>query len=112
MSLEQALADLKAATTTEHLGREHLLDGVAVVCVVRSLRLEEAQALSGSAISGGDFAAGGLLIEGFRMTVEKSLLPNVPVVGGTIDVDGMRYDVKSVLKIGTLVRVTCLRYLS
>lgn len=100
MSLEQALADLKAATTVEHLGREHLLDGVAVVCVVRSLRLEEAQS----------FAAEGLVTKALRITAEAGALPYLPRFGTEINLDGEIFTVKQVHSIGTLVRIVIERY--
>jgi hypothetical protein len=107
MTRDEALADLAASISTGEHGSQHLIDGAAVSAVRRSLTTEEAQAFSGSA-----YAADGLLVEGFRMTVEISKLPGVPVVGGTIDVDGVSYDVKSVLRIGIMVRITCARYLA
>lgn len=107
MTRDEALADLAASISEGEHGRQHLIDGTVVTAVRRSLTTEEAKAFAGGA-----YAADGLLVEGFRMTVEASLLPSVAVVGGTIDIDGVIYDVKSVLKIGIMLRITCVRYLA
>lgn len=101
MSLEQALADLKAATTAEHLGREHLLDGVVVVCVVRSLNEKEAQA----------FSAEGMLVEGIKIVFANDLPIGKSHVGGVLNVDGINYDIRQKDSIGELSRITCTRYL-
>lgn len=112
MTRDEALADLAASIDGGEHGSQHLIDGAVVRAVRRNLTTEEAQALAGSAFSGGAFAAGGLLVESFRLTVDPSRLASIPVVGGEIDVDGSKYDVKSVQKIGGMLRVACLRYLS
>lgn len=107
MTIEQALADLATATSAEHLGRQHMLAGVPVVCVKREMTAEEA-----SAFAGGRFAADGLAVEGIRVTVDSGLLTHIPVVGGQLNVDGFDYDIKTVTKTGNMVRISCLRYLS
>lgn len=101
MSLGQALADLKAAITAEHLGREHILDGVAVVCVVRSFSEKEAQA----------FASEGMLVEGIKIAVADDLPIGNLRVGGVINVDGTNYDIRQQDRVGGLLRITCARYL-
>jgi hypothetical protein len=100
MSIEQALSDLTAATTADHLGRPHLLDGVSVVCVKKSLEQKVADV----------FSTEGLVAEGFRITAPSSAMPYVPRVGGEIDVAGTVYEIRQVLFIGDLVRFVVTRY--
>lgn len=106
MTRDEALADLAASIDGGEIGSQHLIDGEVVRAVRRSLTTEEAQAFAGGA-----FSADGLLVEGFRLTVEAAKLTAIPVVGGTIEVDGVSYDVKSVQKVGVMLRITCARYL-
>jgi hypothetical protein len=107
MSIEQALADLAAATSSDVLGRPVEIDGKTIDCVKRNLEQEEAMAFAE-----GRFAGDGLLIEGFRISVDRNLLAYQPVVGGRMEVDGHSYDVRQVQTSGDLLRITLTRYLS
>ena len=107
MTRAEALADLAGAITPGVMGESHLLDGVAVDAVRRTLTQEEAQVFAG-----GHFAGDGLLFEGCRLTVDSTRLLYQPMAGGRINVDGIDFDIKAVQKIGLLRRITCLRYLS
>lgn len=107
MTRDEALADLAGSITPGEMGSSHLLDGKAVDAVRRNLTQEEAQAFAG-----GQFVGDGLLVEGFRLTVDSTRLLYQPVVGGRINVDGLDFDIKAVQKTGILRRITCLRYLS
>ena len=102
MTRDEAIADLAGAINDGEIGSEYLIDGKAVFAVRRSLSQEEMDVFSG----------GGLLTEGCRITADSTMLEYEPVTGGTIDIDGIVYDIKSVQKSGIKRRITCLRYLS
>jgi hypothetical protein len=107
MTRDEALADLAGAINPDEIGSNYLIDGVAVDAVRRSLNQEEAQSFAG-----GRFVGDGLLVEGFRLTVDAAKLVYPPIVGGRINVDGVEFEIKSVNKLGILRRITCLRYLT
>ncbi|KJS00889.1 MAG: hypothetical protein VR65_10810 [Desulfobulbaceae bacterium BRH_c16a] len=107
MTIEKALADLAAATSSGVLGRPVDIDGFAVDAVKTGLNQEEAQAFAG-----GHFGADGLLIEGIRLTVDRNKLSWQPVVGGRMKIDGADYDIRQVGEIGILLRITLTRFIS
>lgn len=101
MSIEQALADLAAATSADHLGRQVVVDGVEVSCVKRELTVEEAQS----------FADGfGQGVEGLRLTVSRTELGYEPRYGQEITVDGKRYTVKLLKSSGDVRTITMMRF--
>lgn len=107
MSIEQAMADLAAATSTEHLGRAMEIEGVPDVPAVKvSMTAEEALSFSGGA-----YSRNGLGVEGCRVTVAAAYLSAMPVVGGVFHVSGQRWDVRKVGVRCSNVRITLTRFI-
>ncbi|MBU1567439.1 MAG: hypothetical protein KJ630_17670 [Proteobacteria bacterium] len=107
MGIEEALADLATATTSEHLGRQVEINGVVVTCVKSSLKQEEAVSFGG-----GRFNQDGLAVEGVRLAIDKSLLPYSPQTGGRMTVDGQTYDIRTVNTQGNLLLITLTRFIA
>lgn len=107
MTLEDALNDLAGASSAGILGRVVDIEGFAVEAVKTGLTVEEAEAFAG-----GRFAGDGLAIEGIRLTVDRTRLSFLPVVGGRMRVDGADYDVRQVQETGRLLRIMLTRFTS
>lgn len=101
MSLADALADLAAATSnTDHLGRAVVIDGTEVVCVKRSLTMEELQSVADGL---------GMAVEGLRLTVDPKLLPYPVGFNSWMTVAGKQYRVAGLSSVGDRVRLTLTR---
>lgn len=100
MSLSQALAALDSATTDNHLGSSHVIDGQEVICVKRGLTVEETAQWS---------AGLGMSVEGVRLTVNRRLLPYVPGRRNMLTVDGAEYEVAALAESGNRLRLTLVR---
>ena len=102
MSREQALADLlAAASSTEILGSNVLIDGTVYQAVKGGLTREESQA----------FAAAGLIVEGIRISIDVAKLGYQPTVGNWLKVDGRDYEVIRSQLSGALLQMTLTRNL-
>lgn len=102
-----AIADLARATGADILGTVVTVDGTGIEMVKRHLDQEEALAFAG-----GQYADDGLEVEGIRLTVSAIKLGYEPLVGIRMVVDGAKFTVRQVRKIGMNRRITLTRYLS
>lgn len=102
MTLEQAMADLTAASSsTDRLGQTVNIDGNDVICVKRDLTVEEATAVSSGL---------GVSVEGLRINVDKDLLQYQPVYNGAMVINGREHAVSRISASGNLLRITLVRY--
>lgn len=101
MSINQALTDLATAITTDHLGRQVVVDGVTITCVKRELTVEEAQGFADVL---------GMGVEGLRLTANRNDLGYEPRHNQEMTVDGQRYTVRRLRSIGDMRRITMTRF--
>ncbi|MCB2218001.1 MAG: hypothetical protein KQH59_18215 [Desulfobulbaceae bacterium] len=97
-----AVAALKAATTSTRLGQSVTIESVTLDAVRRTLSQEEVRS----------YGADGLAVEGIRLTFDPAALGFELAVGMACAVDGVEYEVKQVDKPAGNRRVTFFRYLS
>lgn len=99
---DDALADILAATSSEVLGQDVVIDGAVLSAVVKSLTTEE------MAAHGFD----GLSMEATRMTLSVAKLGYTPSRTQRMDVDGVGWEVHGVSLNGDRLRLTLTRYVA
>lgn len=99
---EDAISDILAATSSEVLGQDLVIDGDIISAVVKSLTVEE------MASHGFD----GISMEATRMTLSVESLGYIPRRKQVFDVDGVEWGTHAVAVNGDRLRLTLTRYIS
>ena len=103
MSLrDDAISDILAATSSDVLGQDIVIDGIPLSAVVKSLTHEEVTAIGFDGVS----------VQGTRLTLSAAALGSVPVRGQQLDFDGEIWTAQAVVLNGDRLRLTLTRYTS
>jgi hypothetical protein len=100
MSRDLAFADLLAAASSlDILGVAVVIDGKECVVSKVGLSAEESQS----------FSAAGMMVEGFRISMDAAVIGWQPAVGSWLTVDDREYEVVKSMLSGSLLRLTLTR---